>query len=302
MIRNTITKINKELIKKQLAFIPGKIYRESLVYLGATENDLTALEEGSIHAAMERDPEPAWHYRQLGCQRNLLIQEEKNDDDTFSHRSQEGKHRIREAGCAAAYRFYQEEQVFHRPFPYWPLPPKQYSDSSVPFATTRLMEMFIPDTFTDEIRTNTASKCVIHDQLMIRINKTSEDNSASPTPEGIHQDGAQITSITLVGLHNVTQLGENRLWPMSTPIGNYEDGMFEANEGPFSKNTCLFNQTLSNPWDTLIFNDRKVKHEARQFYGPCGAYRDIIANDLRKPFSDGLDAMIDENGKNVSIE
>jgi hypothetical protein len=85
------------------------------------------------------------------------------------------------------------------------------------------------------------------------------------------------------------------------PTGNYESSEFgELEENPaiqvgdgFSWDNCVFNKTLKQPWETIIFNDRKVKHEAREFvaenetYGHC--HRDVIVNFLRKPLLDGSD-------------
>jgi len=178
------------------------------VYFGATQEDLSSSKAGVTHSAMETDSEPAWHYRQISNQRNLLIEEEFQDCMS-NHQFNEGKRTIRQAGCAAAHRF-KEQIVTNFRYRYWPRPPKPYTNSSVTLATTRLMEMFIPEKFTDQSRTNIESKTVIQDQLLIRINNPV-GNLASPTPEGIHQDGTQITIVTLVGVHNVTQLRESRL-------------------------------------------------------------------------------------------
>jgi len=65
--------------------------------------------------------------------------------------------------------------------------------------------------------------------------------------------------------------------------------------------TLVCSMTLSDTWDTLIFNDRKVKHEVRPFVGSAGAYRDVIVNDLKKPYSNGLDTMMDDNMDIVSM-
>jgi len=299
MIRRGIAKINKELTSKYFAYVPGEVYREWLCHFGALERDLNMVESGYIHSVMDKDPEPAMHFRQMSVQRNLLVEDER------------GRH-FRQAGCPATQRFNPEEiasnseegadiVIKRAGCRYWPVPHLRYSDGTVSLAMTRLMEMFIPDKFVGPENTNSESGTVIQDQLLIRINKHT-DSYEAPTPEGVHQDGTNITSVTLVGLSNVTKGGESRLWPLSTPMGSYGDEMFDTKGNSFYKSNCLFNRPLRAQWDTVIFNDRLVKHEARPFDGPRPAYRDVILNDIRKPYSDGVDKMIDENGSIVSIK
>ena len=54
----------------------------------------------------------------------------------------------------------------------------------------------------------------------------------------------------------------------------------------------LLNKALTEPWETVIFNDRKVKHEARAFSGGQQSARDVIVNFMRKPLSDGTDVKL----------
>jgi len=72
----------------------------------------------------------------------------------------------------------------------------------------------------------------------------------------------------------------------------------------FSWNNCLFDYALESPWETIIFNDRKVKHEARSFFRdeknvPC--YRDVIVNCVRKPLLDGSDTKLVNGIKEETI-
>eukprot|EP00959_Pyramimonas_sp_CCMP1952_P183287 3831980-Pyramimonas_sp.AAC.1 len=61
---------------------------------------------------------------------------------------------------------------------------------------------------------------------------------------------------------------------MAQPAGNYDSPEFgRLSDAPscptpkgFDWNNCLFNEPLTQPWDTVIFNDRMVKHEARPFW------------------------------------
>ena len=54
----------------------------------------------------------------------------------------------------------------------------------------------------------------------------------------------------------------------------------------------ILNYALQHPWETLYFNDRKLKHEARVFYGGDKATRDVIVNFIRKPLKDGTDVKL----------
>ena len=72
----------------------------------------------------------------------------------------------------------------------------------------------------------------------------------------------------------------------------------------FSWDNCIFNQALTNPWETILFNDRKVKHEARTFVKGTESItcsRDVIVNFVRKPLANGLDMKVGSDGKKVSI-
>ena len=84
------------------------------------------------------------------------------------------------------------------------------------------------------------------------------DEFRSPTPEGIHQDNTEISSVTLIGRYNVTSGGESRLWNLDTPTGNYNEDDFKV--GKMNGNLIL-NHALKDPWETLFFNDRQLKHE-----------------------------------------
>ena len=183
---------------------------------------------------------------------------------------------------------------------HWPLPPIIYRQSTIPVAMTRLNEVFLPNIFHNMPNGSNNSSTTIFDQLLIRVTK-EKDTVQSPTPEGIHQDGTELSSVTLIGLTNVTQLGEIRLWPILTPMGNYKDHLFESSTCTYRKTTCLVRIPLHSKWDTIMFNDRMVKHETRPFDGNRPAFRDVIVNFIRKPLVDGSDKKL-ENGGIISIQ
>ena len=95
------------------------------------------------------------------------------------------------------------------------------------------------------------------------------------------------------GRHNITQGGETRLWSLGAETGNYDEDDFNSGR---MKDHLLLNHALADPWETVFFNDRKVKHEARAFSGGESSARDVIVNFMRKPFTDGTDVKLREDG------
>ena len=198
----------------------------------------------------------------------------------------------------------------------WNLPPFEYVKSTVPEAIARILDILQPREHDDQNNTlNTESKVTINDQILIRVNKGVDvDHKAEPTPEGIHQDATEISSVTLIGRDNVEKDhgGESRIWTLDQPTGTYKSQSFgeididddsNSNLNGFSWDKCLFNKALESPWETILFNDRKVKHEVREFFSQDKnepSYRDVIVNFVRKPLSNGDDIMM-VNGKEVTI-
>ena len=101
---------------------------------------------------------------------------------------------------------------------------------------------------------------------MIRTRRLpAADEAYSPTPEGIHQDNTevmqmvwmivtvyQVSSVTLVGRRGVARGGESRLWSLATPTGNYKEAELAGRQ-----DGLLLNHVLTQPYETLYFNDRK---------------------------------------------
>ena len=95
------------------------------------------------------------------------------------------------------------------------------------------------------------------------------------------------------GRHNITEGGETRLWSLGAETGNYNEDDFTSGR---MKEHLLLDHVLADPWETVFFNDRKVKHEARAFSGGDPSVRDVIVNFMRKPFTDGTDVKLREDG------
>lgn len=201
----------------------------------------------------------------------------------------------------------------------WNMPPEEYSASSIPMAMAKINDFLQPAVHHHQPNLNTESPVTINDQLLIRINKESNRSSdvAEPTPEGIHQDGTEISSVTVIGRVNVKkdEGGESRIWNLKQPTGNYnslcfgklEEDSFLTERDNFDWENCMFNKALESPWETIIFNDREVKHEARAFFRAPGmeegepCHRDVIVNFVRKPCLDGSDEEVTVEGRDGAV-
>jgi hypothetical protein len=104
-----------------------------------------------------------------------------------------------------------------------------------------------------------------------------QDEDGDPGPEGIHQDDAVLTVVTLIGRDNVKG-GVNRVWHLDQRNGkpSVED---------LSSNRLLVEQVLLEPFDTLLVMDREVKHEATSISPEdpnLPAVRDVLTYELRE--------------------
>lgn len=295
--------VKAELETTGYSWIEGGIYRELLKEFGAHEDELQELETGQVHDRVV-DDEFAMHFRQIAFHRVIMT-----------------KGRIVNADWPAVTQINPSEiasdqgakiKQIRSGTRTWPMPPRDYSLGSVQTAVSKLHQFLLPDNHHHQSNLNMDSENIVHDQLLVRVNKTVD--YAEPTPEGVHQDGTEISSVTMIKRKNVASGGESRVWRLEQPSGNYDSGaMRQLDNGPdsmpvpegFDWNNCLFSKTLKSPFDTFVFNDRMVKHEARPFHsGPehLGvSQRDVMVNFLRKPLKDGMDKMRLENYDVVTV-
>ena len=171
------------------------------------------------------------------------------------------------------------------------LTPDVYSRSSIPSAMAVINMQLLPRKYHAQDNINTEHPVTINDQVLIRVQHKSEHSEQSddfsPTPEGIHQDNTEISSVTIINRFNVTHGGETRLWTIDAPTGNYREEEFHQME-----DKLVLNYPLQHQWESVFFNDRTLKHEARAFYGGHKATRDVIVNFIRKPLKDGSDVKL----------
>ena len=78
--------------------------------------------------------------------------------------------------------------------------PDSFTSTSLPMAMTAINMKILPAVHHPQENINTDHNVTIDDQVLIRIIRDQQmDDSYSPTPEGIHQDNTEISSITLIG-------------------------------------------------------------------------------------------------------
>ena len=295
-----IASVVKEKVANQgYAWIDSNLFRKLLKSFGAIESELIAIERGWIHSQLQpMASEPKLFFRDSASHSLLL-------DDTKDH--------IKDSYISTNYptvtittkdelSYGNNEKIKTEVngIRVWNTPPKEFIGGSVSLAMSKLHKLFLPEIHQPQSNMNMLSNTTINIQDLFRVNKHLAEHAA-PSTEGIHQDGFEITSVTLIKRHNVRSGGETRIWNLQQPIGFYRNADFgESNNTTvpdikgFKWSNILFRKTMTQPWETIVINDRKVKHEGRAFYSkekgkPC--YRDVIINNMRKPYLGGIDKM-----------
>ena len=117
-----------------------------------------------------------------------------------------------------------------------------------------------------------------------RVTRSSEAGrfaAGEPGPEGVHQDSAELTVVSLMARRNVADgTGANRVWALEQPCG-------KPTAADLASVRLLASPTLLEPLDTLFVLDRRVKHEACPI-APADdvagvAVRDVLTFEVRRP-------------------
>lgn len=284
-----IDTIREKFKRNSYVVLPGPIMRSLLKSFGAKEEDLRAMELGYIHEQLPVDLQPVMFHRKIAAHRMLL--DMANNEISPAHANTCSQIPIKEIASTAGRT---EKLDYQRHGTRCAMmSPDIYSKSSIPLAMARLNTMVLPHKHQHQENLNMEHNVTINDQILIRITKTADlDDSYSPTPEGIHQDNTEISSVIMIGLSNVTSGGESRLWKLDVPTGNYDEDQFKS-----MRQGLILNHPLRDQWETIYFSDRNMKHEARAFVGNGeNARRDVLVNFLRKPLLDGTDVKLRLNG------
>jgi hypothetical protein len=250
---------------------------------------LNEIESGKIHEKVAKDIQPTMPFRQVAYHRVLF---DVDQESLVKEANYPGLTQINPQEISS-------EDFKRSGTRTWNLPPKEYTTSTVVKATGMLFYYLQPPSHHPQSNVNHNSDVTINDRICLRINKYAKNEDTSePTPEGVHQDGTEISSVAMIQRRNILRGGESRLWTLDQPKGNYisaESGKLDAPvKKGFSWKNCLFDKVLESPRETLIFNDRVVKHEVRAFI-PADeakdAQRDVLINFVRKPLLYGSDKM-----------
>jgi len=95
----------------------------------------------------------------------------------------------------------------------------------------------------------------------IRISSIHNQMDGLPTPEGIHQDGAQYVAVIFINRNNVKKdTGKNGIYNLNAINGATDKLNKEQHQ--HNEQCKKFDYILSNTFDTLLLNDRYVKHDA----------------------------------------
>jgi hypothetical protein len=100
-----------------------------------------------------------------------------------------------------------------------------------------------------------------------------------PSPEGVHQDSANLTIVMMWDRRNVAHgSGGNRVWSLEQPCG-------KPSVADLTSKRLLASAFLIDRFDTLIVLDREVKHEGTPITPADGgtlAVRDVLTFEVRE--------------------
>jgi len=117
--------------------------------------------------------------------------------------------------------------------------------------------------------------------------------NSTASPEGIHQDGADVVLVVFMKRHNVESGGESRLYDLEVPLGYHEDSE-DASRLEHLLHPTEARFTMTTPLEAILMVDQNLKHEARGRLIPVDAeeraYRNVFTLHLRRPNKDGSDA------------
>jgi len=105
-----------------------------------------------------------------------------------------------------------------------------------------------------------------------------------PTPEGVHQDGAEIVLITFIGSKNMApRSGESRIYDLKQPSGVL---LTRSNSIEAQKKHRLQEHCMTTPFEAIILDDRNVKHDNKPILPRVDSqdcYRDVLVMWVRQP-------------------
>ena len=203
--------IRRTLQRDAFVYVDSVTLRSLLVWQGAEQEDLDKMEDGTFHDAVAKDAEASMAFRQIAFHRMIsgpecdVLQQFQNAEGPAVTQIDEGEIASDQGARINAKR---------SGIKTWNMPPESYyALSSIPGALSHVNSIIIDSNKPPEPqpRINHLSPSLILDQLLIKINKTTSGEE-SPTPEGVHQDGTEVSSITSIQRKGVESGGESLFW------------------------------------------------------------------------------------------
>ena len=94
-----------------------------------------------------------------------------------------------------------------------------------------------------------------------------------PGPEGVHQDSAVLTAVILINRVNCkNKSAVNRIWSLDQKYG-------KPTTKDLSSDRLLYEICMMELFDTILFLDRKVKHEVTKLE-KLVEYEDVLLRDV----------------------
>ena len=184
--------IRRTLQRDAFVYVDSVTFRSLLVWQGAEQEDLDKMEDGTFHDAVAKDAEASMAFRQIAFHRMIF----GTECDQFQNADGPAVTQIDEGEIASD----QGARISTKRsgIKTWNMPPRSYALSSIPGALSRVNSIIMDFNKPHEpqARINHLSPSLILDQLLIKINKTTSAEE-SPTPEGVHQDGTEVSRVTL---------------------------------------------------------------------------------------------------------
>jgi hypothetical protein len=122
-----------------------------------------------------------------------------------------------------------------------------------------------------------------------------------PTPEGVHQDGASLVMIMYINSENMApRSGESRIYAKEQPGGVLD--RVASREARAS--TRLVERNLVTPFETLVLDDREVKHDNKPMVAKDKtkkAFRDVMVFWTR-PFNEADRSVLAEHPTPYNIK
>jgi len=248
------------------ATIDGQVMRDILKSFEATDADLDAYP--SHWNNLGDDPTP-YDFRKTSQTRWNVT-----DDFTKLERLQRSSFRI-PYGKDKEGNMYAENAIQGKLERFFPEATPAFVNSTAHHACMRFMRFFLKEKARMEEMEGTSDELgYISGSHQFRIEMkplTPEDEAKkkaeqlekdtfddSPTPEGVHQDGASVVMIIYINSGNMGhRSGESRIYTEDQPNGP----MSRDQSAVARKTTRIAERNLATPFECFLLNDRVVKHD-----------------------------------------